>query len=165
MALDTFIAGRYSGAYDSVDVGITRDGFELQQNNVTEAIDETDAYGGSLIDFIYRGGNVFIQFTSKAYKAGSITPFWPWASTLGKMLGSSSPIGRLASAIAKAMVLSSTANTPAAASPASLTGSLSILAPNFDGRLMFNSKLREVPIRLQLLPYESGSDVQWFLMA
>jgi hypothetical protein len=43
-------------------------------------IDETDAFGGSVIDYVYRGGNVFLSFVSKAYKAGSITPFWPWAT-------------------------------------------------------------------------------------
>lgn len=165
MALDTLIAGRYSGAYNGVDVGITRQGYELQTQAKAEVIEESDAYGLTTIDFIYRGADSFLQFTSRAYKAGSITPFWPWGSALGKVAGSGTPIGRLASDVAASMVLTSTASTPAAAAPASLTGSRSILAPNFDARLLFDSRLREVPVRLQLLPYASGSDILHFSMS
>jgi hypothetical protein len=80
-----------------------------------------------------------------------LAAFWPWGS-LGVIFTAAAPIARLASAVAAAMVLTSTANTPAAASPASLTGSLSILAPNYPGSLLFDSRLREVPVRLALLP-------------
>jgi len=102
----------------------------------------------------FRGGNVSLQFESKAFKAGSITPFWPWGA-LGVLYTAAAPIARLASNVAQAMVLSSTANTPAAASPASLTGSKAILAPNSSARLLYNSKLRHVPVRLALLPTDS----------
>lgn len=160
MALDTFVAGRYTGAYNSVDVGITDQGYELEQSSSQEAIEESDAYGQSFIDGIYRGGNVFLQFTCKAYKAGSITPFWPWGA-LGIMSTSAAPIGRLASAVASSMVLSAVANTPAAAAPASLTIAKSILAANSPAKLLFNSKLRQVPVRLQAIP-TIDTDVKWF---
>lgn len=163
MALDTFVAGRYSGTYNAVDVGITDDGYTLQQDLSVEAIDESDAYGGTLIDFIYRGGNAFLRFMSKAYKAGSISPLWPYGA-LGVGATAAAPIGRLASAIAAAMVLTSTANTPAAAAPASLTGPGSILAPNFSWELLYNSKLRRVPVRLQLLPYLDTGTLRWFAL-
>lgn len=118
----------------------------------------SDAYGDSVIDLVYRGGNVFLQFESKAYKAGSITPFWPWGS-----LGAMGVIGRLGSDVAAAMVLTSTAGTPAAAAPATLTGTKSILAENFPARLLFSSVVRTVPVRLRCLPYDSGAGViKWF---
>src|SRR6266852_668710 len=106
MALDTFVAGRYSSTYNAVDVGITQDGYELQQDSKAEPINATDAYAESMIDFVYRGGDVFLQFESKAYKAGSITPFWPWGA-----LGVMGVIARLASAVAASMVLTATAGT------------------------------------------------------
>jgi len=53
MALDTFVAGRYSGAYNSVDVGITSQGYELDVESRWESIDESDAYGLSLIDGVF----------------------------------------------------------------------------------------------------------------
>lgn len=124
-------------------------------------IDSSDQYADSLIDLLYRGGDCSITFTSKAYKAGSIAPFWPWGA-LGVMATAAAPIGRLASDVAKAFVLTSTANTPAAAAPATLTASLAILAPNSPARLLFNSKLRQVPIKLQCLPSLSSGTVTWF---
>lgn len=157
MALDTFVSGAYSSAYNSVSVGITQGGFELQQESRGEDIAESDVYGRTIIDSVYQGGNVYLQFESLAYKAGSISPFWPW-STLGRL----GIIGRLASDVAVAMVLTATAGTPAAAAPATLTGSKSILSANYNGRLLFHSRLRTVPVRLQLLPYDSGGNIIWF---
>ena len=154
MALDEFIAGRYSGSYDSVDVGITSQGYDLGIESRWESIDESDAYGLSLIDGVFRGGNVTLQFESKAFKAGSIAPFWPWGA-LGVLYTPTAPISRLASAVASAIVLSATADTPAASSPATLTGPASILAPNNPARLLYNSKLRHVPVRLALLPTDN----------
>lgn len=168
MALDVFVAGRYTNAYNSVDVGISTDGVELQQDSAAEFIDRTDAYGDSIIDWVYRGGNVFLQYEAKAYKAGSITPFWPWGA-LGVMqaVGTTpAPIGRLASDVAAATVLTALAGTPAASSPATLTASKSILAPNNPARLLFSSRLRTVPVRLQSLPTESVASgtttTRWF---
>lgn len=107
---------------------------------------------------IYRGGQVFLQFESMAYKAGSLTPFWPYGA-----LGVPGVIGRLASAVALSTVLTATAGTPAAAAPATLTCLNSLLAPNSPARLLFNSKLRKVPVRLAALAYDSGSSViKWF---
>lgn len=162
MALDTIIAGRYSGTYDAVDVGITQNGYELEQGSSAEMVDETDAFGGSAIDAVYRGGNVFCTFESKAYKAGSITPFWPWGA-MGVLLTAAAPLGRLASAVADAFVLTAVAATPAAAAPATLTGTLAILAPNQSARLLYSSKVRNVPVRLQFFPYDAtGGTFRWF---
>lgn len=161
MALDTFIAGRYSGTYNSVDVGITENGYTLTIDSSAQMINQTDAYADSVIDWVYRGGNAHLQFESKAYKAGSITPFWPWGA-LGVLRTNAAPIGRLASDVASAMILTATAATPAAASPASLTASKSILAPNNPASLLFDARVRNVPVRLQLLPYASSSDHIWF---
>lgn len=163
MSLETLVAGRYTNTYNAVDTGITRDGYTLDQGLSAEVIDETDAFGGSVIDYVYRGGNVFLSFVSKAYKAGSITPFWPWATALGTLLTTAAPLGRLASALAAADVLTAVANTPAAAAPASLTANLAILAPNSSASLLFNSKVREVPVRLQCLPFDAtGGTFKWF---
>lgn len=161
MPLDTFITGRYTGTYNSIDVGIQESGFELQLEPKQTPINQSDAFGDTTLDHIYRGADWFLQFTGLAYKAGIITPFWPWAG-----LGTMGAISRLASDVASAMVLSSLAGTPAATAPASLTATKSILAPNSPARLLFNSTLRNVPIRLQLLPFDAGAGViRWFTTA
>lgn len=162
MALDTFVSGRYSSTYNSTDTGITESGYELSIQSSADVIDESDAYGGTALDFVYRGGNVFMEFLGLAYKAGAITPFWPWGA-MGVLLTGPAPLGRLASNVAAAHVLTSVANTPAAAAPASLTGTKAILAPGYDAKLLYNSKLRKVPIRLQYLPYDAtGGVFRWW---
>jgi len=174
MALDTFIAGRYSSTFNSVDTGITDQGMELTLDSELEDIGESDAYGLTVIDGIYRGGNCFLQFNSLAYKAGSLGAFWPYggaingAGVLGiiydpNQIGNLLPIGQLASNIAKAHVLTSTTGTPAASSPATLTGPKALLAKNFNGKLLFNSKLRTVPVRLRYYPYQDGTSILRFL--
>lgn len=174
MALDTFIAGRYSGTYATVDVGITKEGYELTLDTEMEDIGETDAWGQSVIDGVWRGGNAFLQFVSTAYKAGSIAAFWPYGGQIGAagVLGilvddsiaapNKLPIASLASDIAKALVLTAAAGTPAAATPATLTASKALLAKNNNGRLLFNSKLREVPVRLRIYPYTANSVTKFF---
>lgn len=160
--MDTLIAGAYTGTYNAVAVGFTQKGFELAQTFKLELIDETDVYGLTTIDAVYRGGDAFIQFESRTYKAGATTPFAPWGA-LGTISTTAAPIGRLASAVASATVLTAVANTPAAAAPASLTASLSILAENFDGKLLFDSRLRNVPVRLRLYP-SGTSPLIWFTL-
>lgn len=161
IALDTLISGAYSGTYNAVAVGITRQGFDLDMTVKQEMIDESDAYGLTTIDWIYRGGDAFLQWTSRAYKAGSYAPFWPFGA-LGVIATTAAPISRLASAIAAATVLTAVANTPAAATPATLTAPLALLAPNYNGKLLFDSRLREVPVRQQLLPSLSSGTLTWF---
>lgn len=155
MGLDTFVAGAYSGTYNSVAVGITQRGYRLLHNTYAELVNETDVYGQSIIDMVHRGADLSLIFECKAYKAGSLTPFYPWG-TLGVLLATATPLGRLASNVAAALVLTSTANTPAAAAPASLTATLSILAPNSNLELLFTSLVRNVPNRLQILPADAG---------
>lgn len=174
MALDQFVAGRYSGAYNLLDVGITRDGYLLTLDSEMEDIGETDAWGLTVIDGLWRGGNCFIQFTSVAYKAGSLAAFWPYGGAVNAngVLGvlvdgtiaapNQLPIARLASDIAKPLVLTSTAGTPAAANPATLTATAALLSKNNNGRVMFNSKLRDVPVRLRCYPFTSGNITRFF---
>lgn len=152
--IDTVAAGRYSATYNSVDVGITQTGYELSLESKWQEITPTDAFGDSIIDGVFRGGNCYCQFEGMAYKAGAITPFWPWGA-LGILATTAAPIGRLASDVASAFVLTATAATPAATIPATLTASKAILAPNNPAKLLFDSRLRTVPIRLQFLPYLS----------
>ena len=158
MSLDfgTFVAGPYTGTYNAVDIGMTLEGFRYSQDYAAEMINQSDLFGEMLIDMIYRGGNARLSYTSRSYKSGSVSPFWPWGS-LYTMFTTAAPIARNARSVAQSFVLTSTANTPAAATPATLTASKAILAPNTQGELLFDSKVRNVPVSLLLLPYEGGT--------
>ena len=158
MALGSFVAGRYNGTYNAVAVGMCKDGFEVEQDFELDEISETDAWGGSVIDAIFRGGNCHMQFTCEEYAAGVLTAFWPLGSLGVLVTPTTLPIGVLASTLIKAVVLTAVAGTPAAGvgNIVTLTASNALLAKNFAGKLLLNSKLREVPVRLRLYPYGTG---------
>jgi hypothetical protein len=161
VALETIRAGRYSGTYNAVDVGVTQAGYTLSVEGKAEVIEQTDAFAQSIIDILYAGGNAFLDFVSIAYKPGSVTPFWPWGA-MGVMATAAAPISRLGSDVASAMVLTDTDNTPAATFPATITAPKAILAPGFNGQLLYNSKIRTVPVRLLFLPTLASTTYSWW---
>ncbi len=146
MALDTFIAGRYTGTYNSSDLGIQEEGYRERFSARVQEIGDTDAYGEALIDAIYRLGRYRLTVDSLTYKSGTIAAIWPFGS-----IGTGGVVGRLLSGIAAAAVLSATSGTPAAAAPASLTAALSILAPGFEVNLLYSSRVRKVQVDLEVL--------------
>lgn len=160
-AIGQFIDGAYIGTYNSVGIGITQDGYDLILSLKEEVINESDQYGNSLLDYFYKGGDCQIRCDSKEYAPGSVAPYWPWGAW-GQMTNAALPIGRKASAVAKSLVLTSTAGTPAATAPASLTATMAVLAPGQSSTLKFSTKLRTVPIFLQLLPDQVAGDTRWF---
>lgn len=160
MAIAVPVAGAYSATYASLDVGFYRDenGFELEQSSAAEMVDNTDIFGGSLIDFVYRGGNVKVRFTGMVYTAGALTPFWPWG-LMGVMATPADPVGRMASNIAAALVMTTFA---ALSIPNTLTASKAILSPNTPLKLLYTTKVRKVPVELVALPTESAGTVLWW---
>jgi hypothetical protein len=162
VALGTFIAGRYSATYDppgavaAADVGITERGYDLSISFLKERIAPTDAYGDTVVDNIYRGANVRLSAIFDEYKAGSLnnsdavnSVFAPSGATFFGL----GLIGRLDSNVAGILILTDTDSTPAATFPATLTATYSIIAENYDIRLLFAPSLRKVPVQLQILPY------------
>lgn len=132
-----------------------RDGYEMQVEPKEQMINRSDAFGDMMIDTIYRGADWGMQAQAmEAWLTGVLDAAYPFAA-----LGVVGLIGRLGSNIATALVLTATAGTPAAASPASLTATKAKLAPNSQPRFSFNSELREVPFRMVFYPYDAGSGV------
>lgn len=165
MAIAQTVAGAYSSTYNSVDCGdYTEDGFELDVRTHGERVEKTDKFGDTLLDIVHRGSSCFLTFNSRVFKTGSLTPFYPWGS-LGVIATTAAPIGRLASNVAAALVLTVVANTPAdGTTPSldSLTGSKSILPDGANLKLLFSSRVRNVPVQLALLPSETTGTVTYF---
>lgn len=157
MSLETVVAGAYVATYDAVNTGFTQNGYTLSRQGKQELINQSDLYGDTIIDMVYRGGDTFIEFMSRVYKAGSITPWWPWGETIGTLWTVDDPIARLASDVAATFALVAVTGTPAAAKPATLTGT-AILAPGYNTSLLFDSRCRNVPIRLVFIPEETNYD-------
>lgn len=151
------IAGPYLGSYNAVNLGFTVEGYRYSYEWFAENIEQSDLYGRTLIDMIFLGGNASISYRSRTYSAADLGPPSPWGP-LGVLFTAARPISQTARSAAKAFILTATANTPAAATPATLTAALAILAPQSRVELLFDSKSREVPVTLNLLPYESAVD-------
>lgn len=167
MALDTFVAGAYTGAWNSVAIGPTSEGYRVDQEVKNELIDSTDIWGMALVDMLYQGGGCTITCEGKTYKAGTTAPFWPYGGgTLGVLVTAAVPISVLASALAQSLVLTAVAATPAAMAPATLNATKAILAENVTQSLLFSNKLRTVPLKFRLLPVAGtpSSTLQWFTL-
>lgn len=149
-----FIAGAYTGTLNAVALGIAEEGYELQVEPHAEAINRSDVFGDMMIDAVYRGQDYFLQADFMEYKAGPTAAAFPFGA-----LGVQGVIGRLYSDIATSLVLTATAGTPAAATPATLTASKTILAPNWNVNAAFHSRLRKLPVRFCLLAFDSGGGV------
>ena len=158
MALGVFIAGRYSSTLNSVSLGIMREGYELSMEPHHQLINRSDAFGDTLIETILRGADWALQCDALEYTTGPKNAISQVTGTLGTL----GVIGRLGSDVAQSLVLTSTAGTPAATSPISLTALKTMLAPNANPRLKFTSELREVPMRFVFFPFDAGAGVITF---
>jgi hypothetical protein len=151
----SFIAGQYVPTYASGSTGQIKDGIRIDHVMFKRKI-RGDNYADSDQDAVWRGTNVFSQFTLLEYNAAQAAAlFWPYGNTYLTM----GVIGRLDSALSAALVLTALTGTPAAvaAAPASITMSHCILAEGYPVSLLYAPDLREVPIRLQAYPYIPSS--------
>jgi hypothetical protein len=151
----TAISGPYYGQWNGEYMGVTEDGFELEHTFYAEAV-RGDNMGDSIQDEIGRGADMSVSMTlvefaiakavNGAVAAGNI--YWPTAATglLGVM-------GDVATDLSSALVLTNVnAAAPAAGNPTSITFGLAKLANNFPVRMLFASRLRRLPLRMQCYP-------------
>lgn len=156
---ETLVCGVYTVTYNSLALGLLKNDDGLPTLELTnEGEDITgDAYGRSVIDGIYQGGNAFIGLTCEEYKAATLAAWWPFSSR-GRM----GLIGRLHYDMALPLVLTAVAGTPAASSPATLTATRAFPSPGTQRRVVFGPTLRTLPLRWRLYPYSSGGNVVWY---
>ena len=158
MALFTIIAGPYTATWSAVSTGTTEDGFRVR-HQVSKLLITGDAHGDSVIDGVYRGGNVFISFTGLEYNS-LIAIFNPYGA-----IGIQGQVGRLdfGSSISKPMILTAVAGTTAVADPATLTASESIISENSASDIQYASRNRTVAIEMRCILYDTGgAAIGWF---
>lgn len=169
MALITAIAGAYTATYQppaasgasgaggaAAAQGITGDdGFRLVWSIHKQRIgnDGTDQYGLSHLEGIYRGADWSILYRCREYSVNNMNAAWPYGKVgvvaLQPIMGT---IARLDSAVGGQLVMTNVTGTPAAGNPATITVPKCIQADGTNYGLEFTSKLREVPIHLQIIP-------------
>lgn len=144
----SFISGAYNVTYNASTLGQIENGITLEAIIHGEVI-RGDYLSQSIQDAVYQGGDLYFNMILLEYNAAAAkSAFWPMDATLGTV----GTVGKLFSSFAKALVLTAVANTPAVASPASLTAPKTVLAPGYPINLLFAPALRRVPLRLLVLP-------------
>jgi len=164
MATSLFIAGQYVATFGATPgaVGQCKDGIRTNYSIFKQLI-TGDNFAQAPQNAVYQGAEAFIEFTSIEYNAAKMGAIlWPYSATPGTMFNMG-VIGRLDVAdvaltnnIAQQVILTALAGTPAAASPATLTFPLCVLAEGYPTQLLFAPSLREVPIRQRVYPNASG---------
>lgn len=132
-----------------------------------QLIQATDAFGDTVIEAIGRGiSNCRIDALCLEYKQGVLNALFPYQTTPPVVSGAGSillgTIGTLDSAKGGILILTATAGTPAAASPATLTAAQAAIRENNDIQFAFDSKLRTIPVSFRIFPYDAGGGVITF---
>ena len=165
-ALVVCIAGRFSSTYGAADLGVTNDpGYKLSFTPSWELIQGTDAYADNVIEAIFLGlSQVSLDFITKEIKAGpaaAITPFTTFGFT-GAQVFQSGLVGRRATDIVGQVIMSATAGTPAASTPASMTFPYSMLHENVPVDQIYGARHRTIPIRFRILAYANSGVPAYF---
>lgn len=149
------VSGAYYGAYGGTYVGITEDGYEIEQTTYAEQI-RGDNLGDSIQDEIYRGCDVFVNFVLIEYAAAvaatsgsDSTPiFHPHDDTNGQI----GKPGVLRGAFSAGPLVLTEYSADTTSVPTTMTFTKSVLASNFPVRLLLANRLKRVPMRMQAFP-------------
>jgi len=151
------ISGPYVGTWDAFPLGTQNDdGYELAATLNGQEVNETDAYGMTLVEAIFRGMNWRARMRGLEWKAGllAILQMFGTSGTAGD--GGLTPIlaniGDRWTAFCQPLVLTAILGSPPTA-PQSLTATNAGFAPNSQSLFNMTSKVRELPLELVLLPY------------
>jgi hypothetical protein len=154
-----FIAGSYTITFGGNSLGQLEDKTLSLEIVYQGEVIRGDFLSQSIQDWVYNGGDCFMQFTClEAEQTGVKLLTAPY--TTGDQGAVGTP-GVFASDYSAALVL--TKRTGPNASPLTITCNSAILAPGYPVNLLLGNTLKRVPIRLQLLPtLYSDSKYRWF---
>lgn len=150
----TYVAGGYSSTYNSLDLGVTQRGFELEWSTFEEPV-IGDNMGDTPQDGVYTGASAFVNVVLQEYNASAASSaFWPWSASFGTL----GLVGRMKWDLSHSLVLTAVSGTRAASiGPSTVTFPAAVLAANFPVRMLFGPTLRNVPLRMQAFPYYAGA--------
>jgi hypothetical protein len=148
------ISGPYLGTWNAFVLGTQNDdGFEITATIKGQEIAETDAYGMTLVEAIYRGQDWRLRLRGLEWKQGLLDSL---QATGQRVANSLSPavqaIGQRWTTFGQSMVLTAILGNPPT-TPQSLTALSCVVAPNSQSAFLMTSKMRELPIEYILFPY------------
>lgn len=150
-----FIAGQYTCTFDTSALGQTANDSLRVTHQLFRQLIRGDSFGQTVQEAINQGADMGVVMRLMEFNAaGASKAFWPLSATLWSM----GVIGRLDSAgsLAKSLVLTAIAGTPAASTPASMTFAKASLKENFPVDILFSPSLREVPLSFRIYPDANG---------
>lgn len=153
------VSGPYIGTWNALPLGtLSDDGYVITATFQGQEVNESDAYGQTLVEAIYRGANWRCRIRGLEFQRTGLLSLLQMfgqsgaAGTLTPLLG---PIGDRWTKYCQSMVLTAIlANPPTM--PQTLTALQTGLAPNSSPEFMITSKMRELPMELVLIPYQAG---------
>tara|TARA_R110000751_G_scaffold96980_1_gene188892 strand:- start:308 stop:793 length:486 start_codon:yes stop_codon:yes gene_type:complete len=147
MAITTFGLGPYTGTHNGNDFGLC-EGPKLIETTSHQQEIRADITGDSIVDTVYRGGDVLLLITFKSWIAETRNIFWPWGA-----MGAMGLCGRLGTDEAHQIVLTVVPNTPAAANGfATITFPKCIIAPETAIVTPHGTVEQNVPIAFRVFP-------------
>lgn len=167
-ALIVPIAGPYTATWNGQNLGTQDDdGYKLRATYTGQEINQSDQFGMTLIEAIYRGINWRLAFTSIEFNRPGVlaaiqqfgstgagtTTFTPYLTNIGDKYS------RYAQALVLTAILACQPQGTAfgvSSNPcfiATLTGLLASMAPQQNMEFLMTSKMRTAPFEMVLLPY------------
>jgi hypothetical protein len=156
-ALVVPVSGAYVGTWNALGLGTQNDdGFILAGNYTGQEVNQSDAFGMTLVEAIWRGLNWRIRFRGLEFnKLGILGSLQAFGTANGAGLSPTlQNIGDRYSKFAQALVLTAILGNPPTM-PQTLTASGAIVAPNSNVDYLMTSKVREAPFEMVLLPYNA----------
>lgn len=151
------VSGPYVGTWNANALGtLNDDGYELQCTLQGQEVAESDAYGMTLVETIYRGQNWRIRLRALEWdKLGLLDILEMFGSAVGgdpsPILG---PVGDRWTAYCNTLLLTAILGNPPTV-PQTLTAASCGFAPNSQSAMLMTSKVRELPLELVLFPYST----------
>lgn len=156
------MSGPYSATWNAFALGTQNDdGYVLTGTYQGQEVNQSDAFGMTLVEAIWRGLNWRLRFRGLEWnKPGILAAMQAFGST-GAPSTTFTPtlanIGDRYSKFAKSLVLTAILGNPPT-TPQTLTALGAIIAPQSNVEQMMTSKMKEAPIEMVLLPYSATVD-------
>lgn len=153
------VSGPYTGQWGGKNLGTQNDdGFVLLGSYTGQEVNLSDAYGMTLVEAIWRGLNWRMRFRGLEWnKPGILDAIEAFGST-GDPTTTLTPtlanIGDRYSKFGASLVLTAILGNPPT-TPQTLTALSSIMAPQTNVEFIMTSKVREAPLEMVLLPYNT----------
>lgn len=153
------ISGPYVGTWNAFPLGVQHDdGYEISCTMQGQEVNETDAYGMTLTEAIWRGFNWRARFRGLEWKSGLLAILKMFGTTGTANDGLLNPqlinIGDRWTKYCQVLLLTAIlANPPT--TPQTLSATNAGIAPQSESAFLMTSKVRELPIEMVLIPYST----------